>query len=54
MSFAHWPLGLAPNNSFKPKPLRYGNNMAEKACHVVSSTTQFGLTQALGRKKRLP
>ena len=23
--------------------------MAEKACHVVASTTHFGLTQALGR-----
>jgi hypothetical protein len=37
-----------PNNSFKPKPLRYGKNMAEKACHVFTSTTRFGLTQALG------
>ena len=39
---------LQPNNSFKPKPLRYGKNMAEKACHVFTSTTRFGLTQALG------
>jgi len=38
----------APNNSFKPKPLRSGKNMAEKACHVFTSTTRFGLTQALG------
>jgi len=35
------------NNSFKPKLLRSGNNMAGKACHVVASTTHFGLTQAL-------
>ena len=40
------------NNSFKPKLLRSGNNMAEKACHVVASTTQFGLTQALGPAER--
>jgi hypothetical protein len=39
---------LRPNNSFKPKPLRSGKNMAEKACHVFTSTTRFGLTQALG------
>ena len=26
--------------------------MAGKACHVVASTTRFGLTQALGRMKR--
>jgi hypothetical protein len=37
-----------PNNSFKPNPLRYTNNMADKACHVVGSTTRVGLTQALG------
>jgi hypothetical protein len=37
------------NNSFKPTPLRYTNNMAGKACHVVGSTTRRGLTQALGR-----
>ena len=35
------------NNSFKPNPLRYTNNMADKACHVVGSTTRVGLTQAL-------
>jgi len=40
-----------PNNSFKPNPLRYTNNMAGKACHVVGSTTQVGLTQALGRSR---
>ena len=44
----HPRYGLRPNNSFKPKPLRYGKLMAEKACHDFASTTQFGLTQALG------
>jgi len=39
---------MQPNNSFKPNLLRYTNNMAEKACHVVASATQVGLTQALG------
>jgi hypothetical protein len=37
------------NNSFKPKLLRSGNGMAEKACHAVVYATQFGLTQVLGR-----
>src|SRR5690606_24155437 len=37
-----------PNNSFKPNLLRSTNNMAGKACHVVGSATQVGLTQALG------
>ncbi|MEO6154735.1 MAG: hypothetical protein ABIP16_03265 [Thermomonas sp.] len=41
-----------PNNSFKPKPLRSGNNMAGKACHVVTSTTRFGLTQVLGATEK--
>ena len=40
--------GMRPNNSFKPNLLRYTNNMAERACHVVASATQVGLTQALG------
>src|SRR3546814_10358155 len=40
---------IAPNNSFNPNPLRYTNNMAGRACHVVGSTTQVGLTKALGR-----
>ena len=40
---------IAPNNSFKPNALRYINNMAEKACHVVASAAHVGLTQALGR-----
>ncbi|MFC3552531.1 hypothetical protein ACFOLC_16140, partial [Lysobacter cavernae] len=31
----------------KPNLLRSGKNMAEKACHVFTSTTQVGLTQAL-------
>jgi len=39
--------GPGPNNSFNPNPLRSTNNMANKACHVVGSTTQVGLTQAL-------
>ena len=38
---------MRPNNSFKPKPLRYGKGMAGKACHAFASTTPFGLTQAL-------
>ena len=42
-------LGLRPNNSFKPNLLRYTKAMAEKACHGFASTTQVGLTQALGR-----
>jgi hypothetical protein len=40
-----------PNNSFKPKLLRSGNGVAEKACHAVACATQFGLTQALGLMK---
>ena len=44
---------LAPNNSFKPKLLRSGNGVAEKACHAVACATQFGLTQALGPAVRL-
>jgi len=40
-------MGQRPNNSFKPNLLRYTNNMAGKACHVVGSATQVGLTQAL-------
>src|SRR3546814_13409750 len=43
---------IAPNNSFNPNPLRTTNNMAGKACHVVGSTTQVGLTQALGLNGR--
>ena len=39
---------VGPNNSFKPNLLRYGKGMAEKACHAFASTTQVGLTQALG------
>src|SRR3546814_10836688 len=38
----------AANNSFKPNLLRYTKAMAEKACHGFASTTQVGLTQALG------
>src|SRR5690606_15079900 len=37
-----------PNKSFKPKPLRYANHMADTACHVLRSTTRLGLTLALG------
>ena len=36
-----------PNKSFKPNLLRYGNGVAEKACHAVAFTAQVGLTQAL-------
>lgn len=32
-----------PNNAFKLKPLRSGNHMADKACHVVRSTSRTGL-----------
>ena len=39
---------MVSNNSFKPNLLRYTNNVAGKACHVFGSTTQVGLTQALG------
>src|SRR3546814_3419918 len=46
-------VGEAPNNSFKPNLLRYANNMAGKACHVVGSATQVGLTQVLGRTSKL-
>ena len=46
--------GHRPNNSFKPNLLRYGNNMARKACHVVTSTTQVGLTQALDAGRSSP
>src|SRR5690554_7319507 len=38
---------LKSNSSFNPNPLRSTNNMAGRACHVVGSTTQVGLTQAL-------
>src|SRR3546814_11840749 len=44
------PGQLRPNNSFKPNLLRYTKAMAEKACHGFGSTTQLGLTQALGRR----
>ena len=42
---------LRPNNSFKPNLLRYTKGMAGKACHAFGSTTQVGLTQALGLAK---
>ena len=38
---------VAPNNSFKPNLLRYGNGVAEVACHAVACTAQVGLTRAL-------
>ena len=44
---------VRPNNSFKPNLLRYSNNMAGKACHVLASTTQVGLIQALGLMSKL-
>ncbi|MDE2598510.1 MAG: hypothetical protein KGL40_02690 [Rhodocyclaceae bacterium] len=43
-----------PNNSFKPNLLRYSKSVAEKACHAFASTTQVGLTQALGRGMNSP
>src|SRR5690606_22095684 len=43
-----WCCTVAPNNSFKPNLLRSTKAMAEKACHGFGSTTQVGLTQALG------
>ena len=44
---------VVPNNSFKPNLLRYTNHMAERACHVVASATQVGLTQALGLTSKI-
>ena len=43
---------VQPNNSFKPKLLRSGNGVAEKACHAVTCATQFGLTQVLARMQK--
>ena len=45
---AVWVMREESIPSFKPNPLRYTNNMAGKACHVVGSATQVGLTQVLG------
>jgi len=39
--------GARPNSSFNPNLLRSTNNMAGRACHVVGSTTQVGLTQGV-------
>ena len=39
---------MPSNNSFKPNLLRYTKAMAKEACHGFGSTTQVGLTQALG------
>ena len=44
---------MGANNSFKPNLLRYGKSVAEKACHAFASTTQVGLTQALGTLTKL-
>lgn len=46
MADSHGP--VRSNNSFKPNLLRSTKAMAEKACHGFGSTTQVGLTQALG------
>ena len=43
----------APNNSFKPNLLRSSKSVAKKACHAFASTTQVGLTQALGSMSRI-
>ncbi len=45
--------GQPPNNSFKPNLLRCTKHMAERACHVFGSTTQVGLTQALGPMRQV-
>jgi hypothetical protein len=37
-----------PNAQVNPKLHRYANNMADKACHVVSYALQFGLNALLG------
>ena len=37
-----------PNESFKPKPLRYAVQAAVKACHLARSTTRLSLTLVLG------
>ena len=39
---------LGANKSFKPNLLRSSKSVAVKACHAFASTTQVGLTQALG------
>ena len=39
---------MPANKSFKPNLLRSGKSVAEEACHAFASTTQVGLTQALG------
>ncbi len=36
--------GVKPNNAFKPNLLRSTKHMADKACHVLASATQVGLT----------
>lgn len=43
---SRWPpvKDSAPNNAFKPTPLRSTNHMAGTACHVVCSATRCGLT----------
>lgn len=43
---------MRSNNSFKPNLFRYGKSVAGKACHAFASTTQVGLTQALGSTSR--
>jgi hypothetical protein len=44
---------LVPNSSSKPNLLRSTKHMASKACHVLGSATQVGLTQVLGGRKAL-
>ena len=46
-------LAEGSNNSFKPNLLRYTKAMAAKACHGFGSTTQVGLTQALGLQENI-
>lgn len=47
VAFVLRAISQRPNKSFKPKPLRYANHMAGKACHVLRSTARLGLTLAL-------
>src|SRR3546814_6136024 len=51
MRISDWSSDVCSSDlSFKPKPLRYANHMADTACHVLRSTTRLGLTLALGPK----
>jgi hypothetical protein len=49
-------LPSAPNQSFKPTPLRYSKGVADKSCHAFASTAQVGLTPVLNPsgERRVP